>query len=335
MALGGGDMVADGGSRVPAKGDILYRIQERYGSLRKSERTVADYLRNVADTRLDASITELGRLLGVSEATISRVSRALGYDGYADMKLSLAEGIRTHNSFANIPLEIDENDSLITTSSKLASLLAASIQGTQRLLDGERLERAIDALHKAQKIVFVGVGGAASICDEATHMFIKAGIDAVSYSDGYTQTITAATMTPARVMVGISHTGTTETVVTALRLARERGAATIAITADASSEVAHSAEVVLTTWNSSTPLLPLYGDFLEGRASQLFLIDLLYVGLLFRSGEKTSKYLEATGSALEKHYRHKYVDLSDLPSRRVKLLHQPSAPAHGSRRKRK
>jgi RpiR family carbohydrate utilization transcriptional regulator len=61
----------------------------------------------------------------------------------------------------------------------------------------------------------------------------------------------------------------------------------------------------LTTWNSSTPSIPLHGDFLEGRISQLFLIDLLYLGLLFRLGAKTSKQLKATGLALEKHYRQR------------------------------
>ena len=74
-------------------GDLLHRIQERYGNLRKSERIVADFLRDHADARLNASITELGQLLSVSEATISRVSRALGYEGYPDLKLSLAEGV--------------------------------------------------------------------------------------------------------------------------------------------------------------------------------------------------------------------------------------------------
>ncbi|MDF2995586.1 MAG: putative Sialic acid utilization regulator, RpiR family [Xanthobacteraceae bacterium] len=295
-------------SGAQTKGDLLHRIQERYGSLRKSERIVADYLRNRPGTRLDASITELGRTLGVSEATISRVSRALGYEGFPDMKLSLAEGARSRNSFANIPMEIDENDSLVTTSGKLASLLCASLQGTQRLLDGERIERAVEALHRGRKIVFVGVGGAASICDEAAHLFIKAGIDAVSYSDGYTQTIAAATMTPDKVMLGVSHTGTTETVATALQLSREKGATTIAITSDATSSVAKAADIVLTTWNSATPLIPLYGDFLEGRISQLFLIDLLYLGLLFRAGEETGRNLKATGSALEKHYMRKAPD---------------------------
>lgn len=285
--------------------DLLERIQERYGTLRKSERIVADFLRNSAGRRLDSSITELGRTLGVSEATISRVSRALGYDGYSDMKLSLAEGARSRAPFVNLPLEIEDSDSLISTSSKLANLLIAGLDGTQRMLDAHRLELAVEALRNARKIVFVGVGGAAAICDEAAHMFIKAGFEATSHRDGYTQTILAATMTEQDVMVGISHTGTTETVADALQLARERKATTIAITSNIASDVAKAADVALTTWSASQQLVPLHGDFLEGRLSQLFLIDLLYVGTIFRAGEGPAKALRTTGEALEKRYRHR------------------------------
>lgn len=286
----------------PASGSLLERIQERYGSLRKSERVVADYLRDNAQTRLDSSITDLGRRLGVSEATISRVSRALGYDGFPDLKLSVAEGARPQRSFANIPVEIEAGDSLIQTSGKLAGLLMSGLEGTQRMLDAQRLEQAVDAISSARKIIFAGVGGAAAICDEAAHLFIKAGFDAASYRDGYTQTIIAAKMSQEDVMVGISHTGSTRTVSDAMALARENGATTIAITSDAASDVARAARVCLTTWGASQQVVPLHGDFLEGRLSQLFLVDLLYVGVLFRAGETTAHNLRLTGAALEKHY---------------------------------
>lgn len=287
------------------KSDLLERIQERYGTLRKSERIVADFLRDNVGRRLDSSITELGRALGVSEATISRVSRALGYEGYPDMKLSVAEGTRVRPGFVNLPLEIEDGDSLVATSSKLASLLISGLDGTQRMLDAQRLELAVEALRKARKIVFVGVGGAAAICGEAAHMFIKAGFEASSHRDGYTQTIIAATLTDKDVLVGISHTGTTETVADALNLAREHGARTIAITSNASSDVALAADVALITWSAGQQLVPLHGDFLEGRLSQLFLVDLLYVGTIFRAGDGPAKALKATGEALEKRYRHR------------------------------
>ncbi len=283
---------------------LLERIQDHYGTLRKSERIVADFLRDNAATRLDSSITELARTLGVSEATISRVSRALGYDGYPDLKLSMAAGTQDQkNSFANVPVELDETDTLVKTSAKLLSILVSGLEGTQRKLDAQRLEQAVEALHRARKIVFVGVGGGAAICDEAAHLFLKAGFDASSYSDGYTQTIIAAKLTHDDVMVGISHTGITATVADAMLLAQDKGATTIAITSDADSDVAKAGNVCLTTQSASQQAIPLYGDFLEGRLSQLFLIDLLYVGTLFRSGETTANNLRLTGKALEKHYK--------------------------------
>jgi len=287
-----------------AKGGLLHRIQDRYATLRKSERIVADYLRDHAGERLNLSITELGRLMGVSEATISRVSRALGYDGFQDLKLSVAEGAGNRNSFANIPTEIDENDSLITTSGHLAMLLSSCLQGTQRMLDGEQLEAVVAALAGAQKIVFVGVGGGAAICEEAAHLFSKAGLDAVTFSDGYSQIIAAANLGPGAVMVGVSHTGTTDTVANALKVARDNKATTIAITSDAGSAVGRAAAITLTTWNSATPSVPLYGDFIEGRISQLFLIDVLYLGVLFKAGARTSRHLRATSLALETYFRH-------------------------------
>ena len=285
------------------QGSLLDRIEAGYSGLRKSERIVADHLRQLSGTRMDQSITELGRNMGVSEATISRVSRALGYAGFQDMKLSMAEGAGSRSSFTNIPIEIDESDSLIQTSSNLAQLLSVCLQGTQRMLDAGQMETVVAALVAARKVVFVGVGGAAAICQEAAHLFSKAGLDAIAYSDGYSQIIAAANLDSTCVMVGVSHTGTTDTVANALTVARENKCVTIAITSDPASAVGQAAEIALVTWNSSTPSVPLYGDFIEGRISQLFLIDLLYLGVLFKAGPKTSRQLTATATALERYFR--------------------------------
>lgn len=296
--------MADTGSHRAEGGDLIERIQERYTSLRKSERVVADYLRDHAGSRLSLSITELAQTLGISEATISRVSRALGYSGFADLKLSLAEGAVTRSSFSNIPSEIEQTDTLIGTSAKLANLLSVALQGTQRMLDAERIDQCIRVLRGARRVVLVGVGGAAAICHEAAHLFMKAGLDATSCDDHYTQVVLAANLDPDCVMIGISHTGTTLGVASALKLARENGAATIALTSAPDSPVARAAATTLITWNSNTPSVPLYGDFLEGRISQIYLVDLLYIGLLFEEDDNRSASLKNTATALERFYQH-------------------------------
>jgi RpiR family carbohydrate utilization transcriptional regulator len=180
-------------------------------------------------------------------------------------------------------------------------LLSANMQGTQRLLDGDRLQRAVSALRAARKVVFIGVGGAAAMCEEASHLFMKAGLEVASYNDSYSQIIAAANLDAQCVMIGISHTGTTMGIANALTLARENGATTISITNDPESAVGKAASITFATWQSSTPQVPLYGDFLEGRISQLFLIDVLYLGLLFTDRANTSRNLKITGEALRKY----------------------------------
>jgi len=286
-----------------AMGGLLQRIQDRYANLRPSEQIVADYLRNNADKRMSHSITELAQILGVSEATVSRFSRALDYSGFSDLKLSMAEGAVRRSGIVNIPIELDPEDTLITTSAKLASLLSASILSTQANLDTDRLERCLKMMRSARKIVLAGCGGAAAICDEAAHLFMKAGLDAVSYSDGYSQIVAAANLQSDCLMIGISHTGTTQNVANALRLARTNGAMTLAITSIPASEVGQAADVVLTTGQSSTPSVPLFGDFLEGRISQLFLIDILYLGIVLPEGSENGRHLTKTADALERYFK--------------------------------
>jgi RpiR family carbohydrate utilization transcriptional regulator len=286
-----------------AMGGLLQRIQDRYANLRPSEQIVADYLRNNADKRMSHSITELAQILGVSEATVSRFSRALDYSGFSDLKLSMAEGAVRRSGIVNIPIELDPEDTLITTSAKLASLLSASILSTQANLDTNRLERCLAMMRSARKIVLAGCGGAAAICDEAAHLFMKAGLDAASYSDGYSQIVAAANLRSDCLMIGISHTGTTQNVANALRLARANGAMTLAITSIPASEVGQAADVVLTTGQSSTPSVPLFGDFLEGRISQLFLIDILYLGIVLPEGSENGRHLTKTADALERYFK--------------------------------
>ncbi len=281
---------------------VIDRIQERYDGLRKSEKLVADYIRNHSNQLLDMSITDFARTLGVSEATVSRFTRALGYKGYPEIKLALASELNVGNKYINIPGTMLETDSLIEVSRKLYGALSSSIGETQKALNFGDIQEAVSHVLNAQKVIFFGVGGAAAVCDEAAHLLLKAGIQASGHRDGYSQLVQAATVNENFTVFGISHTGTTGTVARSLVLARELGAKTIAITSDANSIVAKSAACSLVTSKPDAPDVPLYGDYLEGRICQLYIIYLIYLGVLFQSGGEAQKCLDATAESLKKHY---------------------------------
>jgi RpiR family carbohydrate utilization transcriptional regulator len=289
------------------KDDLMLRLQRSYATLRKSEQKVADYLRANLGVRLDFSITDFAKELEVSEATISRFCRAIGYSGFQDLKLSVAESSRPASSFKNIPMEINENDGFSAICQKMAGALSQGIINTQIGLNPDTIEEAVKMISTAKRIVIAGVGGAAAVAAEANHLFVKAGLNSAFYNDGYMQMASASLSSTGNVIIGISHTGATLSIANALEVAREKGASTIAITSDPGSPVGKSAEVCLLTAPNEADQ-PLYGDFMEGRANQLYIVDLLYLGLLFTLGEKAKKSLKESTRLLERHYGKKALD---------------------------
>ena len=281
--------------------DFFRRVQENYPYLRKSERKIADYLRKNSRHQLDASITELARLLHVSEATVSRFCRTLRYRGFQDLKLSLARDLSTLERFQNIPTDIEETDPPELVGQKLSNTLSNAIIETQRILDMKTLNAAVNEIARAKSVEIYGVGGAYAVAIEANHLFLKAGIKCVAYSDGYMQTVTASMLREASVAMGVSHTGLSTHVVNALKIASENGATTICITSNVESPLARVAKISLLTPPRKRDI-PLYGDFMEARVSQLFIINLLYLGVIFELGEISKENLQASTEALKTYY---------------------------------
>ena len=66
-------------------------LHQRQDELTKSGRMVADYLIHHADEAQYLSISSLARACNVAEATVFRFCRALGFEGYHEMRIALAQ----------------------------------------------------------------------------------------------------------------------------------------------------------------------------------------------------------------------------------------------------
>lgn len=280
---------------------FIQHLQANYSSLRKSEKKIADYLQQNAEKRLDLSITELARRLKVSETTVSRFCRAIGLQGYQDLKLSMAASLNKGVEFKNLPPTIHESDTIPEIGRKLSESLSDSIAKTQQGLNVEDMGRAIDAIVRAQQIFVYGIGGSAVIARAAHHLFTKAGLNCVVYTDGYMQTVSASMIKPDMVALGVSNTGITKHIVDAVKIAVKNGAITIGITSNRESALARSSKICL-----ATPLeymdAPLYGGAIDAKVCQLYLVNLLYMGVLFKMGKPLKRNLDVTARALRTHF---------------------------------
>jgi RpiR family carbohydrate utilization transcriptional regulator len=86
-----------------------------------------------------------------------------------------------------------------------------------------------------------------------------------------------------------------------LKIASDKNAVTICLTSNPESPLAQVSRICLCTPPRNKDI-PLYGDFMEARVSQLYVIDLVYLGIIFKLGETSKRSLEGSTNALETYY---------------------------------
>ncbi|MFE5710976.1 MurR/RpiR family transcriptional regulator [Streptomyces sp. NPDC056501] len=224
-----------------------------------------------------SSASEVGQSTGTSQATVTRFCQALGLASYRDLQYELAKEQGQVGSEEPEPRplgpDIGPDDPLDRLVSVVARADLQALRRTAESLDLDALDRAARTLAAARRIDVYGVGGSGVIALEAEARLFGIGCDARARTEVHAAETSAALLTPADAVVALSHSGATREVLGPLRLAAERGAATIAVTGDPRSPVARAAGVHLGSTSAETGFRR--GGF-GTRHSVLLIVDCLY-----------------------------------------------------------
>ena len=227
-------------------------LQQHQGDLTKSGRTVADYLVQHAAEAQYLSISSLAKECCVAEATVFRFCRALGFEGYHEMRIALAQANATG---ALVNQRVPEPDADTATLCEHASaLLMTTINGTQNALSPEAVDRASELLRKARQVYCLGQGGSMLIANDICARFACISTKFRTAGDSHLQLVTASLMTPEDVVLFVSYSGATRDMLETLRTAKAAGAKIILLTHYEDSPGAKLADVVLLCGAQESPL---------------------------------------------------------------------------------
>ena len=227
-------------------------LHDRQDSLTKSGRAVAEYLMQHSDEAQYLSISSLAKECKVAEATVFRFCRALGFDGYHEMRIALAQANATG---ALVNQRVPEPDADTATLCEHASaLLMTTINGTQNALSPEAVDRASELLRKARQVYCLGQGGSMLIANDICARFACISTKFRTAGDSHLQLVTASLMTPEDVVLFVSYSGATRDMLETLRTARAAGAKIILLTHYEDSPGAKLADVVLLCGAQESPL---------------------------------------------------------------------------------
>lgn len=257
----------------------LLQAQLMYDEMGKSEKRVADWLFSHSGEILPYSISDLALMCESSEATIVRFSKRLGCSGYQELKLNLA---KEHDKKVIVPT-ITEGDDCYSIFEKVCNDAYMSLERTKRTLSPEAMMRAAEAISASRRVVLIGLGASASVAEDASNKFLRAGCNSSAYADTHMQAIAVSQLRVGDALIGISQSGSSKDIAEAMKTAHRNGAVTIAITSREKSPVARISDIVLLTDTEETRHSSLG---LSSHLSRLVVIDALCYRIVYQNAAR-------------------------------------------------
>lgn len=276
--------------------NALERIGSLYYDLTASEKKLADCVLSNPSGSQFFSISQLAEACSVAEATVSRFCRRLGYKGFNEFRVSVANAAVAHKPWDN-PLsgEITQEDTLEIVSRKLYSAEIEAISQTVEVLDLAAVQKAADLLHQARRVICMGQGGTMIMAMEASHLFSTVSRKFMAISDSHQQVMAAATADEQDVIFFFSYSGSAKVMMDILKLASAQKAKIILVTRFPNAPGVFYADVVLQCGSNQTPIQT---GSVAARIAQLYLLDVLFSEFSRRDMEQCRTFRTRIANAL-------------------------------------
>jgi DNA-binding MurR/RpiR family transcriptional regulator len=277
-------MVIDGAGMQTGAGRIAAMVRSSLPRLVPSEARVARYVVAQPAVVIRSSIHELSAAVGVSTSSVMRFCQRLGYSGYQDFKIALAQD--SSPAVQQLQSDVLVTDSEAEVLKKVVLAAGEAVVGSLNTVDGEAFKRAIDILDEAEQILVIGIGSSIPLVQDIGYRLLTIGLRTQAPIDLHVQHVSASLLGPNDACLAISHTGTTRETTELALTARSAGARVVAVTSFFGTPFIEAADVALVAGSKETSYRQ---DAMASRLAHLAVLDALYVGLAMRDPARTEK----------------------------------------------
>lgn len=219
---------------------VIETIMENYDNIFMAEKKVADFILENPEKAVNSNVSELANYSGVSDGTVIRLCKHIGYDGYYQLRITLSRDLGRKQA-ADVDMENINED----TVSGLFQVFAANIIAIGKNLDQSKLLECANMIKVSKQVHMVAVGNTSHL---AMYMGFRLGRLGVkcTYSMSPEFFLNQVNLADSEeLVIAISKSGESKQVVQAMELAKERGLKVIAITGYEYSPVSKLADCVL------------------------------------------------------------------------------------------
>lgn len=220
--------------KQPPQGDIRSVIRACYDKMTATEKAIADYF--LGDVPIEnLSPKTLTARLYVSKATLTRFANRCGFEGYREFVYHYKTG----------RVQQPGGSSFTQLTRKVIETYQAIFDRTRALIDEDQLERIARMLVCSERVYLYGSGSSGIAARELRLRLMRLGMPVEAIDDYLLMKINASVMQPDATVIGLSISGKTRVLLSSLRIAKERGARVILMTANSSDRLAGQFDEVL------------------------------------------------------------------------------------------
>jgi DNA-binding MurR/RpiR family transcriptional regulator len=253
-------------------------ITERFDEFSRSQKDVARYIVDHLDEAAFQTAEELARRADTSSSTVVRFSQALGFEGYPELQQAAIEEYRSRGPAEN-GTAADAAPLFDFDHSEFEASLAAdhaNLEETVRNLTREQVEACVTALGGANRVMIVGMDQLAFFASYLRHLLALLDIRAEVVASPRQDSITRLSRVDEDALVIAFSAGRAHPIVVrAMKLAKHRGASTMAITDATLSDIGEHSDLTL-YYSSNGP------SFTRSNTSLLAIVQALAHGVYAR-----------------------------------------------------
>lgn len=243
---------------------VIETIKDNYDQMFAAEKKVADFILKYPEKAVNSNVSELAHYSQVSEATVIRMCKHIGYEGYYQMRLFLSHDIGRKQA-NNLDVSPVKQSGKISEIKELFNLMAANIWGLAENLSKEKLMACADLINNCNVAHIVAVGNTSPLALDMGFRLGRSGVRA-TYNTIPEYFFNHINLADERdIVIAISISGTSKQVVQALELAKKKNLKTISITSSEYSPIIALSDYVLL----STAKNDIFEQYQYGKYSHL------------------------------------------------------------------
>lgn len=262
---------------------IIIKLNAMKNQLTSIEKKIAEYILEDPERIKNLTTYEIAQNCDTSQASIVRFSKKLGFSGFPDFKLSLSQDIGNRKAESHVNImheELKSTDSFEIIGKKVATENIRAVNNTYEITDFKELEKAVQAINSARKIMLAGVGFSGIVARDLYFKLMELGKVASFENDSHMQLSYLSTMNENDILFVISHSGKTLELFNLAKVAKNKGIKIITLTSVANNPIRELGNIRLST-------VEMKSDFrataLSPRISQLTVVDMIYIKLMLEN----------------------------------------------------